>query len=196
MANDRKRELMLSYYPQECADILNGNSPFDVRFDFPYDWACEQITKYGGFYINMYCKKGPKYLYYEWNCDFYGVTNLRDLRDGWSRVCSPKERLRAYQEDGSILTNGHVVARAWCNHVTKIIPFGSNRKVTYKINFDDFDIFEQPKELKEFRPWDWSFFCGWTNCNCLFHTKEECKNCVDTHVKCAPQKYIFLAKEN
>lgn len=57
MANDRKRELMLSYYPQECAEILNGDSPFDVRFNFPYDWACEQIKKYGGFYINMYCKK-------------------------------------------------------------------------------------------------------------------------------------------
>ena len=61
----------------------------------------------------LYCCKAMPYLYYNWNTDTYHVTNsLKDLKGdfGGSRVCSGEDRLCAYQSDGRILTNGHIMA--------------------------------------------------------------------------------------
>lgn len=59
------------------------------------------------------CKKTKPYLYYNWTTDTYETTNsLKDLRGdyGGSRVCSGADRLCAYQDNGQILTNGHIMA--------------------------------------------------------------------------------------
>lgn len=60
----------------------------------------------------LYCTKSKPYLYYNWNTDTYHTTNsLKDFRGdfGGSRVCSGAYRLCAYQSDGRILTNGHIM---------------------------------------------------------------------------------------
>lgn len=58
------------------------------------------------------CAKTKPYLYYNWTTDTYKTTNsLKDLRGdyGGSRVCSGADRLCAYQDNGQILTNGHIM---------------------------------------------------------------------------------------
>ena len=127
----------------------------------------------------LVCGKVKPYLYYNWNTDTYHVTNsLKDLRGdfGGSRVCSGADRLCAYQDDGRILTNGHIMAE--CDFDVEEVIHADNcisyycRKTTllqekscltngqiysylkdkngYAIHINNLHIFDKPRDLEDY----------------------------------------------
>lgn len=80
------------------------------------------------------------------------------------------------------------------SEIKKYVGIGGETRC-FGIHISKLEVFDMPKELKEFRPYKYSFFCAWTNCNCLYHTKEECENCKETHIQKAPQSWQFIEGE-
>lgn len=129
------------------------------------------------------CKKIKPYLYYNWTTDTYETTNsLKDLRGdyGGSRVCSGADRLCAYQDNGKILTNDHIMAE--CDfEVEEIKGYGLDDyyatngdwliiekglgdedinkylkgKDGYAIHIKNLHIFDVPRNLEDYVTWDW-----------------------------------------
>lgn len=204
------KSILLSVRPEWVEKILNGKKTIEVRKQFPKDYK-------GWVYI--YCTKGEPYLYYNWNTDTYSTTTLKDLKNGWSRVCSPNNRLRAYQ-NGTVLTNGRVVARFWCDYVDILNYVNNdyscltpqhydickesclepneiysylNKKTGYAIHISEIEIFDEPRELSEFdRPckhWDNEHQCYSSNLVCY---AESCKFYKNTKLTKAPQNYCYV----
>lgn len=131
------KSILLSIRPEWVAKILNGEKTIEIRRKFPKNYVG---------WVYVYCTKNAPYLYYDWNTDVYSTTTLNDLKNGWSRVCNGANRIRAYQDDGKILTNGHILARFWCDKVEEI-------NSTNLTSFEKKSCVDRVSMLKYFRPY-------------------------------------------
>ena len=97
MKNEKNIAVMFSLRPKWTMLIANNDKTIEVRSSFCYEWAKEQIKKFGGFYGYIYCTKGKPYVYrYRGACrEEYAYSN---------------------RKIGGTF-NGKVVGRFWCDNV-------------------------------------------------------------------------------
>lgn len=179
MENKENIAVMFSLRPKWTMLIANNVKTIEVRSSFCYEWAKEQIKKFGGFYGYIYCTKNGKLLMAQrGNFKGFELINTKDYGDYvCTNICE--------------CLNGKVVARFWCDKVEEIyfvIYCDSNALETdnihmsqllksscltkeelgnylcpnkeglfswgktygYAIHISKLEVFEKSKELKEF----------------------------------------------
>ena len=154
------KSILMSIQPQWVAKILNGEKTIEVRKKFPKDYV-------GWVYI--YCTKGKDYLYEIEDEDTNGFSYKLH------KECNVEE-----WEAATETLNGKVVARFWCNKVEEMwqgedggsfftdtikkpykvselacisdddIEIYFDGKNGYAIHISKVEVFDKPKELKEF----------------------------------------------
>lgn len=167
------KSILMSIQPQWCAKILNGEKTIEIRKRFPIDyigWVYVYVTK-------------PKRRYRIEHMGFFS-DELYKTPKGKIKFGSSVE-LMAYDDyDKNNFLSGKVVARFWCDEITKIkygrwvgqdtfnyygyhnewkdlvdksmmtqmelYNYGSK---LLAISITRLEIFDTPKELKEFNVW-------------------------------------------
>ena len=141
------KAIMMSIRPEWIAKILNGEKTIEIRKKFPSDYV-------GWVYI--YCTK--------------------DSKNGWCMVSFRKSRKHYYQRFSkdacyspldNYIGNGKVVARFWCDKVEEMYYCDEQYlkpsclsihemfdylkdKTGYAIHITGLEIFDKPREIKEF----------------------------------------------
>lgn len=179
------RAILMSIQPQWVAKILNGEKTIEVRKKFlkdyvgwvyiyctkakPYLKQCEHYRVLSkteiankGYYLNgkvvakFWCDKVEEIKYYPYGCTFY--TDTVDTVISADNPVSSFEKASglSYYDLSDYLYNG-------------------KDKVGYAIHISKLDVFDKPKELKEFRHTCKAEYRGynrWQPCS------KECKNCI------------------
>lgn len=154
------KSILMSIQPKWVCEILNGNKTIEVRKKFPKGFV-------GWVYI--YCSKDNKRdLYFDEQFD-----------DAYFK--NPKDHQTAYEFSLEMKPlNGKVVARFWCDKVEEHRPFfhwcieketclsrnevldyldskneysAKRHSSVYAIHISKLEIFDKPKELKDFKPY-------------------------------------------
>lgn len=103
------KAIMLSMQPQWCAKILNGEKTIEIRKRFPLDYVG---------WVYVYCTK-PKIRYRIEHMGFFS-DELYKTPKGEIKFGSSVE-LMAYDDyDKNNFLSGKVIARFWCDKITKI----------------------------------------------------------------------------
>ena len=195
------KAVILVLSPEECCNLFRGDLSILVRKKFPKDYV-------GWVYI--YCTKGKPYLFHEkgnvFGDDIYELTN-----DSTSDLPNYKH---AYVVGGTL--NGKVVAKVWCakveethiyvkNHednallknscltVDEFMNYLGNKPYGYAIHITNLEIFEEPKDLWEFKTpmmaerykydlekaYEDDYEIGTRLAEGIADPKYECANCVE-----------------
>ena len=144
------KSILMSFQPQRAMKIANKEKLFEIRKRFPLNYVG---------WVYMYCTKGQLKL----RTQYYNGVKTIDL-------------VPTYESDNTKL-NGKVIARFWCDKVTKLEPENSSLikdywadhdivkdacltrkelwdygqgKPLYAIHITKLEIFDTPKELGEF----------------------------------------------
>lgn len=192
------KSILLSIRPEWVAKILNGEKTIEIRKKFPKDFV-------GWVYI--YCTKGKDILTFE----YASVDNINivDYPCGYTVVKKLRNDIYIFH-DGSL--NGKVVARFWCEDIeycedTSILndedydleqccltakELQSYSKSIYAIHISKLEVFDRPKELKEFNSANGFITCDkclWKNDNGLC----SCQHCNSLYK--APQSWCYVEDE-
>ena len=193
------RSIVISINPKWVCRILNGDKTLEIRKLFPKDYIG---------WIFIYVTKDKPYLYYyrgvcrrEYACSdkkISGTVNGKVVARFW---CDKVEEIKQYpsqnaydewysEYDTRSLTADELRKKSCLTYQELKAYLGY--KIGYAIHITRLEVFDKPMELNEFRPYEYSLYCAWTNCNCLFHTKEECSKCKETHIQKAPQSWQYI----
>ena len=202
------KSILMSIKPEWVCKILNGEKTIEIRKKFPKDYVG---------WVYLYCTKGKPYLYdFRKLCAEFRTEKVKQkyfdnlILNGkvvarfWCDKVEEIECVSVGDSDyGSLFADTEYqtetlsekeLTQKSCLIPDEIFEYFDEDfdKIGYAIHISKLDVFEKPKELKEFRPYQWGLYCAWTNCNCLFHTKEECENCQETHIQKAPQSWCYV----
>lgn len=156
------KAIIISIKPKFCAKIMNGDKTIEVRKLFP--------KKYVG-WVYIYCTKGKPYLWKGGYRPMHTVDTHNPFNYYW----------HLYSKDSTLNGgfNGKVVARFWCYKMEEITTekwspskeqdllkascLTENQlfdycnlesgKPFYAIHISKLEIFDEPKELSEFKYW-------------------------------------------
>lgn len=183
------KSILLSIKPEWLAKILNGEKTIEVRKLFPKDYVG---------WVYLYCSKNGGTL-----CPSYKPDNAM-------RYVVIKDK---YDD---VITNGHIVARFWCDKVEEIVCHNMFNVPTYNtellferqlciksclgvydlfdylgnkngfaIHISKLEIFDKPKELSEFRPFN----------NGIPQYRFTKNGCEYRTLTKAPQNYCYIEGE-
>lgn len=196
------KSILLSIQPKWVEKILNGEKTREVRLKFPIDYV-------GWVYI--YCTKRSPWIYWD--------KGVAKLNNGRGCICGYK----SLRND-----NGKIVARFWCDKVevqgvlgkivvsdkndllknaclsvdeiNKYLDYGKSEYM-FVIHISDLQIFDKPKELREFKLYGNCWLDDHNMCK-----RSDCKYYIDDYGDCfcskentrltkAPQNYCYIEVE-
>ena len=167
---DSNKAILMSIKPKWNVLILNDIKKIEVRSKFCYKWAIEQIEKFGGFWIYDYCTKAKPYLipksesnkafWEEKVIDIDTALNGKVVARFW---CDKVEEIEHYPYEAPEHPRGYQIAydtqtTNWdklcemsCLSRDELFDY-LGRNNGYAIHISKLEVFDKPKELKEFYP--------------------------------------------
>jgi len=186
-----KRALLISIHPEWAEKILNGKKTIEIRTWIPKDYV-------GWVYVVI--TKGKPYLSYNLKLGNFGTLTEKELNSVWYNVKTfngevafrfwyeKVERIYWTNDEISLPrteTNGVIkFAQKTCLLVPELEKY-LNGKVGYAWHIDSLEVFDKPKELREFIHYRReTIYCGM---DCPPYT-----DWVEYPVRKAPQKCAWV----